>query len=235
MSAITVYAKLLSGEIIPLKVDPRISLKEMTYAVWHSLPFAIRPLQACHVVLMRGQGQEEEEELHDQDVLPFLGEEELHDQDVFPVLIIPNEYHLILSYVARAHHVEEDVLGAQGYDMYQIEILCNWEVIHYTYFFTTPFRFQKKEDFRFLKKEDHPVILPLTPSVETWTDDDQPDLEVFRLPPAPYTDPVAYYSVQREDLLCGISVPPLVRSHLLFQLNVLWQSHIRLPPNGQAT
>lgn len=213
MSAITVYAKLLSGEIIPLKVDPRISLEELTYAVYHSLPPAIRPLEVFHIVLMRGQGQGQGE-----------GEEELHDQDVLPVLITPNEYHLSLSYLARAHHVEEDVLGAQGYDMYQLEILCDGEVIHYTSFFTTPFRFQKKED--------QPVILPLTPSVETWTDDDQPDLEVFRLPPAPSADRVAYYSVQQEDLLYGISVPPLVRSYLLRQLNVAWRNEIRYGPAG---
>ena len=225
MSAITVYAKLLSGEIIPLKVEPRISLEELTDAVYHSLPPAIRPLEVFHIVLMRGQGQDQGQ---GEEKGEGEGEEELHDQDVLPVLITPNEYHLSLSYLARAHHVEEDVLGAQGYDMYQLEILCDGEVIHYTSFFTTPFRFQKKED--------QPVILPLTPSVETWTDDDQSDLEVFRLPPAPSGggggDRVAYYSVQQEDLLYGISVPPLVRSYLLRQLNVAWRNEIRYGPAG---
>ncbi len=206
---ITIYAKIMSGELIPLDVPSHIPLLELVSVVYQAIPYEIRPAYAYQVTLLEYQ------EVPDQKKII-----ELSPDDVLSVFITQEKYGVYLDYIGRAQDAEDGVL----YERYSLEIVPPTNLYYYRKdFYTIPFNEQYGSE--------HIPIYVISSRTQTWTHPDDDELELFRLSIRPdllrvceleCLSPKEVISVERADLLSGIHLHPSSYPDLLEDLERAW-------------
>jgi hypothetical protein len=219
MTAVQIYIKLLSGDMFPLDVAPRISIPDLYVAVYHALPKDIQPEKVYQLQLLLPQEAEKEEQEEEKEKEKEKEEKgdvmlDLNDGDVISVLLSDATYELFLDYICEAQDMEDNAI----YERYRIEIVSGRDIVYSKNFYTNPFADQDEYSTTY--------ILPILPSMEIQPDEDQNDLELFRLPlipPSARLPPQAHFCISREDLLADFPCGHILRQHLLVLLEHTWK------------
>ena len=215
VATITVYAKMMSGDLIPLQVNTPIRRLDFYVQLFGALPASLKPQDYYQLVLLEEEGVEEgveegDEKKGDEDYL-FLQED-----DILP-LLIAEPYSITIAYICSAWFLSENDYRRTHYQRYHLEIHNGHENVYYKPLYLTPFHLQNQEDT---------VIFPITPEFVIRQDEDDPELENFRIPCAPrafQTPHTSPFHVPLHRLLDDFDCSPIIRRRLTDLLRVRWE------------
>ncbi len=202
-TTVVVYAKMMSGELIPLQVNTPIRLHDFYVQLFDVLPASLKPRDYYHLALLEEKGEREgegEEEMGEAD--RYLS---LQDNDILPILVT-EPYSITLDFICSAFLLSNH----RRYHRYHLNILLDSEIVYYKPLYITPFYLQQGQG-----QED---ILPITPEFVIQPDGDDPELEIARIPVGAH---VAHVPLHR--LLDDFDCSPIICRRLVDLLRVQWE------------
>ena len=207
VATITVYAKMMSGDFIPLQVNTPIRRLDFYVQLFGALPAPLKPRDYYQLVLLEEEGDEKK---GDEDYLS------LQEDDIL-LILIAEPYSITISYICSAWFLSENDYRRTHYQRYHLEIHNGHENVYYKPLYLTPFHLQNQEDT---------VIFPITSAFVIRQDEDDPELENFRIPRAPRafrTPHTSPFHVPLHRLLDDVDCSPIIRRRLTDLLRVRWE------------
>ena len=146
MTAITIYIKLLVGDIVSLEVAPRLSTTDLYIAAFHALPEEIRPEAMYALQLLRSVHPHQDQHQDQGHVLPFTDEMlEMEQGEHLCALISPSQFTIRLVLIGQAVDIEEEEFFYE-YERYSLAVYYNSRLVSQKQFYVTPFRYQEDHE-----------------------------------------------------------------------------------------